>query len=157
VFVAIDRATRFVNIEIIAQRDAATCLQRFFAAFPHSVHTILTRANVYRERQALTHGSEFTDRFGAARWQAERRASAPPSLRSGLRPASHRASPDKTVRPQTNGLARRFNRRLAEAVAARPAIARNDGKNKFTSHAQRNAFLYAFVADYNRNKTQMPQ
>ena len=65
------------GIEIISQRDAATvaaCLERFLAAFPHPVHTILTGANVYRERQALTHGAELTDRFGAARWQKKRRA-----------------------------------------------------------------------------------
>ena len=66
VFVAIDRATRFVHIESIARRDAATvaaCLERFIAAFPHRVHTILT-----------DNGSEFTDRFGSARWRINRHA-----------------------------------------------------------------------------------
>ena len=60
VFVAIERLTRFVHIEIVPQRDAVTiaaCLQRFLAAFGHPVHTILT-----------DNGSEFTDRFGDARW-----------------------------------------------------------------------------------------
>ena len=60
VFVAIDRATRFVHIEVITQRDAATvaaCLARFLVAFPHKVQTILT-----------DNGSEFTDRFGGAYW-----------------------------------------------------------------------------------------
>ena len=64
VFVAIDRATRFVHIESIARRDAATvaaCLERFIAAFPHKVHTILT-----------DNGSEFTDRFGGAKWRVQR-------------------------------------------------------------------------------------
>jgi IS30 family transposase len=60
VFVAIDRATRFVHIEVVPQRDAATiaaCLERFLAASPCQVHTILT-----------DNGSEFTDRFAGARW-----------------------------------------------------------------------------------------
>jgi transposase InsO family protein len=144
VFVAIDRATRFVHIEIISQRDAATvaaCLERFLAAFPHPVHTILT-----------DNGAEFTDRFGAARWQKKRRATGSHCFDQLC--ARHRIEHRLTrpFRPQTNGLVERFNRRLAEAVAAKPAIARNDGKNKFASHAQRNAFLYAFVADYNRTR-----
>ena len=47
-----------------AARTAADFLERFLAHFPYAVHTILTDgANVYRERQALTMGSEFTDRF----------------------------------------------------------------------------------------------
>ena len=60
VFVAIDRATRFVHIEIAARRDAPTiaaCFERFLAVFPHKVRVVLT-----------DNGSEFTDRFGAARW-----------------------------------------------------------------------------------------
>jgi hypothetical protein len=55
VFVAIDRATRFVHVEIIDRRDARTvagCLERFLTTFPHRVHTILT-----------DNGSEFTDRM----------------------------------------------------------------------------------------------
>jgi hypothetical protein len=54
-FVAIDRATRYVYLEIHPGRDADTAagfLNRFLAHFPHRVHTILT-----------DNGSEFTDRF----------------------------------------------------------------------------------------------
>ena len=54
-FVAIDRATRYVYVEIHSRRDAETAagfLKRFLAHFPHEVHTILT-----------DNGSEFTDRF----------------------------------------------------------------------------------------------
>ncbi len=54
-FVAIDRATRYVYLEIHPRRDgdtAAGFLGRFLAHFPHRVHTILT-----------DNGSEFTDRF----------------------------------------------------------------------------------------------
>src|SRR6185436_2848894 len=54
-FVAIDRATRYVYLEIHPKRDAETSegfLNRFLDHFPHPVHTILT-----------DNGSEFTDRF----------------------------------------------------------------------------------------------
>jgi len=144
VFVAIDRATRFVHIESIAKRDAATvaaCLERFLAAFPHKVHTILT-----------DNGSEFTDRFGAARWSARRKATGDHAFdkvcaRHGI---EHRLT--RPFHPQTNGLVERFNRRLAEAIADKASVRRNKGKNKFSSHAERDAFLARFVANYNRTR-----
>jgi transposase InsO family protein len=144
VFVAIDRATRFVHIESIDRRDAATvaaCLERFLAVFPHKVHTILT-----------DNGSEFTDRFGAARWRRQRSATGRHRFdgicaRHGI---EHRLT--RPFRPQTNGLVERFNRRLAEAIAAKAGVARNEGKNKFLTHAERAAFLERFVADYNRTR-----
>ena len=144
VFVAIDRATRFVHIEIIARRDAATvagCLERFLAAFPHPVHTILT-----------DNGSEFTDRFGAARWRTERRATGRHAFdrvcaRHGI---AHRLT--RPFRPQTNGMVERFNRRLAEAIAEKDSVAANEGKNKFHTHAERDAFLHTFVQNYNQTR-----
>ena len=54
-FVAIDRATRYVYVEIHPRRDgktAAAFLKRFRDGFPAAIHTILT-----------DNGSEFTDRF----------------------------------------------------------------------------------------------
>ena len=54
-YVAIDRATRFVYLEILPDRRATTAagfLKRFLDAFPLDVHTILT-----------DNGVEFTDRF----------------------------------------------------------------------------------------------
>jgi Integrase core domain len=54
-YVAIDRATRFVYLEILPDRRAATAagfLQRFLDSFALKVHTVLT-----------DNGSEFTDRF----------------------------------------------------------------------------------------------
>lgn len=144
VFVAIDRATRFVHIEIIARRDAATvaaCLKRFLAAFPHKVHTILT-----------DNGSEFTDRFGGARWSSRREATGHHAFdrvcaRHGI---EHRLT--RPFRPQTNGMVERFNRRLSEAIGAKQSVAKNEGKNKFHTHAERNAFLHAFVDRYNRTR-----
>ncbi|HET7410931.1 MAG TPA: DDE-type integrase/transposase/recombinase, partial [Paracoccaceae bacterium] len=144
VFVAIDRATRFVHIEIMPQRDAETaaaCLKRFIAAFPHPVHTVLT-----------DNGSEFTDRFGGAHWGKRDRGTGKHAFDvvcagHGIK---HRLT--RPFRPQTNGMAERFNRRLAEAIRARPGTSANEGKNKFTSHAERDAFLHAFVRDYNRTR-----
>ena len=143
VFVAIDRATRFAYIEIIASRDAATvaqCLDRFLAAFPHKVHTLLT-----------DNGAEFTDRFGAARWRANPRPTGNHAFDRVCKrhKIDHRLT--RPFHPQTNGMVERFNRRIAEAIRSQPA-AGNAGKNKFTSHDQRDAFLKTFVDTYNKTR-----
>ena len=108
-FVAIDRATRYVYVEIHSRRDSETAagfLQRFLAHFPHDVHTILT-----------DNGAEFTDRF------AVDKKNKPPGRPSGSHPfdrlckqhgIDHRLT--KPYHPQTNGLVERFNRRIAEAI-----------------------------------------
>jgi transposase-like protein len=61
VVVAIERTTRFVHVEIVENRSGPTiaaCFARFLESFGHPVHTVLT-----------DNGSEFTDRFGDARWR----------------------------------------------------------------------------------------
>lgn len=144
VFVAIERTTRFAHVEVVHDRSAETiaqCLKRFLAAFGHPVHTILT-----------DNGSEFTDRFGDARWRKRQRG-------TGRHPfdrvckdhgIEHRLT--RAFRPQTNGMAERFNRRLAEAIRQHPAASRNQGKNRFDTHAQRNAFITKTVHAYNRTR-----
>jgi hypothetical protein len=143
-FVAIDRATRYVYLEIHPRRDAETAagfLGRFLAHFPHTVHTILT-----------DNGSEFTDRF------AVDMKGKPDDRPSGNHPFDvvcgqtirHRLT--RPYRPQTNGMVERFNLRIAAAIRARQAASRNAGKNKFDSHQERNDFLVRFVADYNRTR-----
>ena len=144
VFVAIERTTRFVHVEIVLERSAATiaaCLQRFLQAFRHPVHTILT-----------DNGSEFTDRFGDARWRKRDKG-------TGAHPfdrvcQSHGIAHKLTqpYRPQTNGMAERFNRRLAEALDAHPKRAANTGRNRFSDHAQRDTFIKTFVQTYNRTR-----
>ena len=142
-FVAIDRATRYVYLEIQPRRDADTAagfLSRFIAHFPHRLHTILT-----------DNGSEFTDRF------AVDMKDKPRDRPSGRHPfdrvcaehnIDHRLT--KPYRPQTNGLVERFNRRIVEAIGRQPK--RPTAHRLFVSHPERDAFLNRFVNDYNRTR-----
>src|SRR4051812_6642837 len=103
-FVAIDRATRYVYVEIHLKRDAKTSagfLDRFLGHFPHSVHTILT-----------DNGSEFTDRFAVDMKNKPKDKPSgrhPFDLICAKRGIQHRLT--RPHRPQTNGLVERFNRR----------------------------------------------
>jgi len=142
-FVAIDRATRYVYLEIHPRRDAETSagfLERFLAHFPHPVHTILT-----------DNGSEFTDRFAVDMKDKPRDR---PSGRHPFdrlcaeRSIHHRLT--RPYRPQTNGLVERFNRRIADAIGREPK--RGIARRTFPCHADRDAFLKRFVQDYNRTR-----
>lgn len=145
IWVAIDRATRFVHIEIIEKRDArstAACLERFIASFPHPVHTVLT-----------DNGSEFTDRFAVDKKnKPEGKPSGDHPFDARCRRAGIEHRLTKPFHPQTNGMVERFNRRLAEAIRAHPGAGTNRGKNKFKDRRQRNAFLEKIVHDYNRTR-----
>lgn len=146
VFVAIERTTRFVHVEIVQERSArliAACLERFLQAFGHPVHTILT-----------DNGSEFTDRFGGAYWRTlDNGTGEHPFDRVCL---SHGIKHKLTrpYRPQTNGMVERFNRRLAEAIRSHPPSGQNSGRNRFTDHSQRNDFILTVVKNYNRTRLQ---
>ncbi len=143
-YVAIDRATRFVYLEVLPDRrgqTAAGFLSRFLASFPLPVHTILT-----------DNGSEFTDRF------AVDKKTKPLDQPSGehafdLLCRAHRIRHRLTrpFRPQTNGMVERFNRRIGEHLNRMPQN-RAAHHRRFLDHAERDAYLYIFVHDYNRTR-----
>lgn len=145
VFVAIERETRFVYVEIINNRDAKTisgCLERFLENFPGKVHTILT-----------DNGSEFTDRFAVDKIGKEE------GKPTGDHPFDRICSNHKILHkltkpytPQTNGMVERFNRRIADAIRAKSPVQTNQGKNKFTSHQERNTYILTFVRNYNNTR-----
>lgn len=143
-FVAIDRATRFVYLEIHPRRDgltAAAFLERFLAQFPLAVHTILS-----------DNGGEWTDRFAVDKpGKANNRP-------SGDHPvdrlcARHRIAHKLTrpFRPQTNGMVERFNRRLAEHLDRVPHNTAGTHK-RFASPADRDRYIRNFARDYNRTR-----
>ena len=143
-YVAIDRATRFVYLEILPDRRAQTAagfLARFLDSFALEVHTVLT-----------DNGSEFTDRFAVDK---KRKPHDKPSgdhpfdRLCAERAIAHRLT--QPFRPQTNGMVERFNRRLGEHLGRLPQN-RAAHHRRFLDHAERDAYLHTFVADYNRTR-----
>lgn len=143
-YVAIDRATRFVYLEILPDRrgqTAAAFLERFLAAFPLPVHTILT-----------DNGSEFTDRFAVdkpGKPKDKPTGSHHFDLVCRRRHIAHRLT--RPFRPQTNGMVERFNRRLGEHLDQMPQN-RAAHHRRFLDHAERDAYLHTFVTDYNHTR-----
>ena len=141
-YVAIDRATRFVTLEVHDRRDAATAagfLRRAIQSFPVHVHTVLT-----------DNGSEFTDRFAVdmkGKPQGKPSGRHPFDLACQAMGAEHRLT--RPFHPKTNGMVERFNRRLAEAIRAHDNVT---SRRKFNTHQERNRFLLALAHDYNRTR-----
>ena len=142
-FVAIDRATRYVYVEIHPCRDAKTAaafLERFLAQFPAKVHTILT-----------DNGSEFTDRFAVdMKGKPEGKPSGNHRFDRVCAAAGIEHRLAKPFTPRTNGMVERFNRRISEAIGREPK--RGIAHRLFASHADRDVFLAQFVYDYNHTR-----
>jgi transposase InsO family protein len=141
-YLAIDRATRFVDLEILPDRRAITAagfLQRFLAAFPLPVHAVLT-----------DNGSAFTDRVAVDK--KTKPHDKPPGAHAFDRICTQRRMAHRLIRPfrsQTGGLVERFNRRRGEHLDRRPQLRAH---HRCRDHAERDAYLDTFVADLGHSR-----
>ncbi len=126
-FVAIDRATRWVFVRLYAdQGEASSCdfLWRLHEAAPMKITKLLT-----------DNGSQFTDRFTGKTKKASGRHAF--DKRCAALNIEHRLAPPR--HPQTNGMVERFNGRIAEVI----------GQTRFKSAAELEATLTDYVQTYN--------
>ncbi|MCK7499001.1 MAG: IS481 family transposase [Comamonadaceae bacterium] len=133
VFVAIDRATRWVFIAIKSHRTAAAArsfLNALSKAAPFKIRTILT-----------DNGTEFTDRLFGARAKQPSGEHEFDALCEALG-IEHRLTRPRT--PKTNGMVERFNGRLAQVIRS----------HHFNSAEDLRATLQRFVWLYNEHLPQ---
>ena len=103
-FVAIDRATRWVFMRIYADQTEGSAVD-----FLRRVH----EAAAFKITKLLTdNGTQFTDRFTSKNRQASGRHSFDRQCKA--LEIEHRLSPPR--RPQTNGMVERFNGRISEVI-----------------------------------------
>ena len=132
-FVAIDRATRWVFIAIYPNKTAANArrfLRDMERACPLRIRTILT-----------DNGKEFTDRLFGLRKRAATGQHEFDTLCSTLG-IEHRLTPPRS--PQTNGMVERFNGRIEEVLQS----------HHFRSGEELETTLHRYVWLYNH---QLPQ
>ena len=132
-FVAIDRATRWVFIRIFTAKTAANArrfLRDLERACPIRIRTILT-----------DNGKEFTDRLFGLRKRAATGEHEFDTLCTVL-DIEHRLTPPKS--PQTNGMEERFNGRIEEVLQS----------HHFRSGEELETTLHRYVWLYNQ---QLPQ
>ena len=132
-FVAIDRATRWVFVRICSSKTGANArrfLRDLQRACPLRIRTVLTE-----------NGREFTDRLFGQRKRAATGQHDFDLLCSDLG-IEHRLAPPQ--HPQTNGMVERFNGRIEEVLRS----------HHFRSGAELEATLHRYVALYNQ---QLPQ
>jgi transposase InsO family protein len=132
-FVAIDRATRWVFVRIMPAKTAAKArrfLRDLHRACPIRIAKILTE-----------NGKEFTDRLFASRARAPSGNHEFDQLCTELG-IEHRLTPPKS--PQTNGMVERFNGRISDVLKT----------NRFDSALDLEQTLMRYAHLYN---TQLPQ
>jgi transposase InsO family protein len=126
-FVAIDRATRWVFLRIYANQDEAAAtdfLRRLSQAAPMKIQTLLT-----------DNGSQFTDRFTSkAQTPSGQHAFDRQCVELGI---EHRLCPPR--HPQTNGMVERFNGRISELIS----------QTRFKSAEELASTLKHYLATYN--------
>jgi transposase InsO family protein len=128
-FVAIDRATRWVFMRVYAdqtQRSAVDFLRRVHQAAAFKITKLLT-----------DNGTQFTDRFTSK----DKQASGTHSFDKQCRALNieHRLSPPR--HPQTNGMVERFNGRISEVVK----------QTRFASAAELASTLNNYLLTYNHH------
>lgn len=132
-FVAIDRATRWVFIRVFSAKTAANArrfLRDLERACPIRIRTILT-----------DNGKEFTDRLFGLRKRAATGEHEFDQLCAEFS-IEHRLTPPKS--PQTNGMVERFNGRIEDVLQS----------HHFRSGEELEATLHRYVWLYNQ---QLPQ
>lgn len=128
-FVAIDRATRWVFMHIYADQSEASSvnfLERLREAAPMKITKLLT-----------DNGSQFTDRFTSKK--REPSGAHKFDVRCKALGIEHRLCPPR--HPQTNGMVERFNGRISEVV----------NQTRFGSAAELEATLTSYVKAYNHH------
>lgn len=133
VFVAIDRATRWVFIAIKSHKTAAAA-RSFLAA--------VAKAAPFKIRTLLTdNGKEFTDRLFGSREKDASGAHEFDALCQALG-IEHRLT--KPKHPQTNGMVERFNGRIAQVLRT----------HRFNSAEDMETTLHRYVWLYNQHLPQ---
>jgi transposase InsO family protein len=117
-FVAIDRATRWVFVRILPTKTAANArkfLRDLHRACPIRITKMLTDRAIGTPlvRETMARGKEFTDRLFASRARAASGSHEFDQLCAELG-IEHRLTPPKS--PQTNGMVERFNGRIADVL-----------------------------------------
>jgi len=128
-FVAIDRATRWVFMHIhgdMTDKTSVDFLRRLKLPSPIKINKILT-----------DDGSQFTDRFATK----DKKPSGQHAfdVACAALPAEHRLAPPRY--PQTNGMVERFNGRINELLQ----------QTRFDSHANLQATLMSYLKLYNHH------
>ena len=145
-FVAIDRATRWVFVRILPAKTAANArrfLRDLHRACPIRIPKILTDRAIGTPsvRETMARGKEFTDRLFASRARAPSGTHEFDQLCTELG-IEHRLIPPKS--PQTNGMVERFNGRISDVLKT----------NRFDNALDLEQTLMRYVHLYN---TQLPQ
>jgi transposase InsO family protein len=128
-FVAIDRATRWVFLHIysdMTERSSVDFLRRLKLASPIKITKILT-----------DNGSQFTDRF-TTKDKKPSGKHAFDKVCAGME-IEHRLAPPR--HPQTNGMVERFNGRISELIS----------QTRFDSRADLEATLLNYLKLYNHH------